>query len=182
LETLVRLQLVLRALIANHGKDWTPISEMHSFETYTMKVACHEGWAKEMKAIWRGYYSDYQKQAAEDSPFVNFIRYWLGREGNIGRWARSGQIYKELEDKYERKFSQYCRSDAAFGKKLKENISALGVLGVEKRPAHNGTEYMFQPSEQQAAQCKAAYEDSLSKWARAMDDVEKTGADPNLAW
>ena len=44
LETLVRLQLILRALIAGRDKEWAPVSQMHSYETFTMRIADHEGW------------------------------------------------------------------------------------------------------------------------------------------
>jgi hypothetical protein len=183
LETLVRLQLVLRALIANQGKEWPPLSEMHPYETYTMQVADHEGWREEMENIWRGYYAEYQKQAAEDSPLVNFIRCWLGREGNIGRWARTGQIYKELEDNYGRKFTQFCRSDAAFGRRIKENYSAMAVLDPDKKSLDGCTEYRFSCSApEQRKHCQNAYTDSLSRFARVEDDADKVNADPSLAW
>jgi hypothetical protein len=32
----VRLQLILRALIAGRDKEWAPVSQMHSYETFTM--------------------------------------------------------------------------------------------------------------------------------------------------
>lgn len=173
---------MLKALIANRGRAWKPISEMHSYETYTMRIAHYEGWAPEMEAIWRGYYAEYQKQAAEDSPFVNFVRCWLGREGNVGRWARSGQIYKDLENTLSKKFTSACRSDAAFGRKLKENYSALGILGVEKRLRDGYNEYCFKPSGDQLKQCQNAYEDSKTLWAREADETSVTNEDPTRVW
>jgi hypothetical protein len=53
LEILVRLQNVLRALTAN-TKSYPPVSQMGSFETFTMRIADHEGWADEMQDIWEG--------------------------------------------------------------------------------------------------------------------------------
>ena len=47
LETLVRLRNVLRGMEANRGKCYPPISEMHSYETWTMMIADHEGWGEE---------------------------------------------------------------------------------------------------------------------------------------
>ncbi len=55
LETLIRLQNILRAMVANGGKEYEPITQMHSYEEWTMRIAAHEGWAEEMKAIWQGY-------------------------------------------------------------------------------------------------------------------------------
>jgi hypothetical protein len=133
LETLVRLQLILRALIANRDKEWAPVSQMHSYETYTMRIADYEGWREEMVDIWEGYYSGYKQRVSEDSPLVNFVRIWLGKSGNVGRWVRTGQIYKDLDNMLDRKFTQHFRSDAAFGRRLKENISALELLGIEKK-------------------------------------------------
>jgi hypothetical protein len=164
LETLVRLQMVLRALVANQNKEWPPVSEMHSYETFTMRIADHEGWREEMVMIWQGYYEEYRQRATEDSPLVNVVRCWLGRDGNVGRKVRTGQIYKDLEDMLGRKFTQLYRSDAVFGRRLKENISALSLLGIQKMFLHGGTTYWFEPGEEQVEQCKNAYADSMSRW------------------
>lgn len=166
LETLVRLQLILKAQIANRDKEYDPVSEMHSYESFTMRIADYEGWPAEMKAIWEGYYEEYRQRAEEDSPFVNIIRCWLGREGNVGRWVRTGEIYRNLEEMYSRTFTQTWRSDASFGKKLKENYSALGLLGIEKKFLQGGTTYRFTPQPEQWIICKDAYKDSLTRYAR----------------
>jgi len=48
----------------------------------------------------------------------------------------------------------FCRSDAAFGKKLKENFAALGILGLKKRFLHGGNEYRFLLIPEQLQQCQ----------------------------
>jgi hypothetical protein len=99
-----------------------------------------------------------------------------------GCWARSGQIYKDLENRYGKKFTQFCRSDAAFGRRLKENYSALGVLNPDKRFRDGGHEYCFNPTEEQKKQCQNAYEDSLTTYARGEDIADDVNKDPSLAW
>src|ERR1017187_3108664 len=116
-----------------------------------------------MKAIWEGYYEEYRQRVAEDSPFVNIIRCWLGREGNAGRWVRTGEIYHNLEEIYGRTFTQTWHSDAVFGKKLKENYSALGLLGIEKKFLHGGSTYKFVPNPEEGAICLNTYRDSLTR-------------------
>jgi hypothetical protein len=163
LEILVRLQFVLRALLGCK-EEQTPISEMASFETYTMRVAQYEGWDAEMRLIWEGYSGAYKERLTEDSPLINFVRCWLGKRGNVGRKARTGQIYRDLTDMLGTKFTQHFRSDAAFGRKLKENLSALGLLGIHTQFKDGSTVYWFEPSPEQVGQCKNAYEDSVSRW------------------
>jgi hypothetical protein len=92
LEILVRLQNVLRALSAN-TKSYAPVSQMGSFETFTMRIADHEGWADEMQDIWEGYMGDYRERITEDSPLVEYVRRWIGMTmmNNAGRWARAGE-------------------------------------------------------------------------------------------
>ena len=164
LETLVRLRLILKALTANKGKEWPPISQMHSYETFTMRVANYEGWAEEMQTIWRGYYAEYQQRSAEDSPFINFIRCWLGSSSkNIKRWVRSGEVYKELTLAYDRSFTQTFRTSAVFGRRMKENISALSILGVEKKLLNGNWLFCFEPDPEQVRECANAYSDSLHR-------------------
>jgi hypothetical protein len=140
---------------------------MHSYESFTMRIADYEGWAPEMKAIWEGYYEEYRQRAAEDSPFVNTIRCWLGK-GNVGRWARTGEMYRDLEEMYRLTFTQAWRSDAAFGKKLKENYSALGLLGIEKKFLDGCTTYRFVTPLEQVGICNNAYQDSLTRYSREL--------------
>lgn len=165
LETLLRLRLVLKALIAYRGREWKPESEMASFETYTMQVSAYEGWHDEMIAIWQGFATESRQRTAEDSPIINLIRCWLGRPlsaggTNVGRWARGGEIYKDLAELYGRKFTSGFRSDAAFGRKLKSNASALSVLKIQKKLANGSWTYCFDPPTEQLAQCRDAFKDS----------------------
>jgi hypothetical protein len=136
---------------------------MHPFENFTMRIADYEGWAEEMRGIWESHRGEYQHQLTEDSPLVNYIRCWLGKDDrNIGRWVRTGQLYQELADRYG-KLTQSWRTDAAFGRKLKENETALHLLGIQKRFRHGSTEWRFDPPSEEAERCKNAYADSARK-------------------
>jgi hypothetical protein len=161
LEILVRLQNVLRALVDNK-KSYPPVSQMHSFETFTMRIADHEGWADEMLSIWQGYMGDYRERITEDSPLVEYVRRWIGMAtmNNAGRWARAGEIYADLERTYGTSFTKMWRSSAVFGKRLKENKTALRVLGVEAKPLHGNLLYKFEPSPEQMERCRDAWNDS----------------------
>jgi hypothetical protein len=161
LEILVRLQNALRALVANK-KSYPPVSQMHSFETFTMRVADHEGWADEMCGIWQGYMGDYRERITEDSPLVEYVRRWIGMatKSNAGRWARAGEIYADLQKVYGQDFTKMWRSSAVFGKRLKENKTALRVLGVEVKPLHGNLLYKFEPLPEQMERCRDAWNDS----------------------
>jgi hypothetical protein len=114
----------------------------------------------------------------EDSPLINFVRCRLGREGNVGRRARTGQMYRDLADMLGTKFRQYFRSDATFRRKLKENYSALGLLGINKLFKDGSTTYWFEPTPSQVGLCKNAYVDSVSRWRQRQESEEQP--DPNV--
>lgn len=145
-----------------------------------MRVADHGGWAEEMVAIWRGYRGDAQERVVEDSPFVDVVRRWVGIPGgkNVGRWATAGDIHHELHGVYERDFLQAYRNSAVFGRRLKENFSALRVLGIEKKRLDGYWLYCFTPTPLQVGLSAAAYKNSVPSWATAdpprvpdLDDV-----------
>ena len=161
LEILVRLQSVLRALVAN-SKSYPPVSQMHSFETFTMRVADHEGWGDEMCRIWQGYMGDYRERITEDSPLVEYIRRWIGMAsgGKTGRWARAGEIYTDLEKVYGESFTKLWRSSSVLGRRLKENLTALRVLGVQTKSLNGNQLYEFEPSPEQMERCRDAWNDS----------------------
>jgi hypothetical protein len=160
LELLVRLQNILVALTEN-AKDYHPVTQMHSFETLTMRIADHEGWGEDMRSIWQGYMGEYQNRMTEDSPFVEYLRRWIGMSTtNCGREARAGEIYGELQGAFGLSFSKMWRSSAAFGKKLKENITALRILGVKTRVLHGNPRYKFEPDSEQLERCRDAWNDS----------------------
>jgi hypothetical protein len=161
LEILVRLQNVLRALVANK-KSYPPVSQMHSFETFTMRVADHEGWADEMHDIWEGYMGDYRERITEDSPLVEYVRRWIGMttKSNAGRWARAGEIYADLQKAYGQDFTKMWRSNAVFGRKIRENLTALRVLGIDTKKPQGNQFYKFEPSPEQMARCRDAWNDS----------------------
>jgi hypothetical protein len=52
------------------------------------------------------------------------------------------------------------RSSAVFGKRLKENKTALRVLGGETKPLHGNQLYKFEPSPEQMERCRDAWSDS----------------------
>jgi hypothetical protein len=188
LETLVRLRLVLRALIAARGKKGTPlVSQMGGFETFTMQVAEFEAWQNDMIAIWKSFMAESKQTVAEDSPVINLIRCWLGREAyagittNVGRWVRSGEIYKELSELYEKKFTQRFVTDSAFGRSLKRNASAMSVLGLQKKKVNGSWTYCFGPlAPEQLQQCKDAYKDSLVKTSHFWGDRSIEPSEANL--
>lgn len=177
LETLLRLQLVVKALVANRDREYPPISEMHSFENWTMRIADYEGWADEMVAIWKGCKAQYQERVTEDSPLVDAVRRWIGSnpERNVGRWVRTSEIYKELAEKYRHQVTDAWRSSAVFGKRLKENFSALRLLGIEKKVLDGTTLHRFNCSPIQVEQCTTSYEDSVPSW-RLLADREDAKA------
>jgi hypothetical protein len=166
LETLLRLQLVVKALTAKRDQEYPPISEMHSFESWTMRIADHEEWSDEMVVIWKGCKAQYQERVTEDSPLVDAVRRWIGSypEKNVGRWVRASEIYRELSEKYYRQVTDAWRSSAVFGKRLKENFSALRLLGIEKKVLDGTTMYCFNSTPSQVEQCTTAYVDSVPSW------------------
>ena len=171
LEILVRLQNVLRALVANNKKSYPPVSQMHSFETFTMRVADHEGWADEMTSIWQGYMGDYRERITEDSPLVEYVRRWIGMttKSNAGRWARAGEIYADLQKAFGQDFTKTWKTSSVFGKRLKENKTALRVLGVETKSLHGDQLYKFEPSPEQMERCRDAWNDSAPARYRGDD-------------
>ena len=177
LETLVRLHYIVKALAANQ-KRYLPVSEMHSYENWTMRIADYEGWASEMTAIWRGCMKSYREKVTEDSPLVNVIRCWLGSSPkNIGRTVRASEMYKELSERYGREFRAIWKTDAVFGRRIKENISSLRLLGVEDGKRDGCSSYCFYPDEGQKGQCINAYKDSTPEWKLRSDaDDEKLDA------
>lgn len=161
LEILVRLQNVLRALVANK-KSYPAVSQMHSFENFTMRIADHEGWADEMQDIWEGYMGDYRERITEDSPLVEYVRRWIGMttKTNAGRWARAGEIYADLEETYGVSFTRMWKSSAVFGRKIRENLTALRVLGIDTKKPQGNQHYKFDPSSEQMERCRDAWNDS----------------------
>jgi hypothetical protein len=133
---------------------------------WTMRVADHGGWAEEMVAIWRGYRGDALERVVEDSPFVDVVRRWIGvpKGKNVGGWASPGEIHHELKDMYGRDFAQVWKNPAVFGRKLKENFSALRILGIGKKKLDGSWRYCFTPTSLQVKQSEAAYKNSVPSW------------------
>jgi hypothetical protein len=177
LETLVRLQLVLRALVTNRDKNYLPVSQMHSYETYTMRVADYEGWAAEMVDIWQRYHAEYQVKTTENSPLVEYVQRWLGmKASNVDRWVRAGEMYGELEEEYDRKFTQNWRNSTSWGKQLSAHRSALKLLNMDHKISHNTVVYKFTPTPGQLEVCRQAYQDARSKLMK-FSDSEASGVD-----
>ncbi|MGA8776466.1 MAG: hypothetical protein WB536_18895 [Terriglobales bacterium] len=93
---------------------------------------------------------------------MEYVRRWIGMatKSNAGRWARAGEIYADLQKVYGQDFTKMWRSSAVFGKRLKENKTALRVLGVEVKPLHGNLLYRFEPSQEQMERCRDAWNDS----------------------
>jgi len=164
LETLVRLQKILRGLVANERKNYPPESEMHSFETMTMRAAEHEGWAGEMKEIWKSYVADYQQKVTEYSPIVDEVRKWLGYPGadskfpNIRRWVATGELFKDIKMLGGRDCT--WKNESTFGRAIKKHLSALRVIGISCKKKDGYECVMFDPSPEQLIACKSAYRHS----------------------
>ncbi len=171
LETLIRLRNVLRGLVANKDKQYPPVSEMHSYETYTMRCADHEGWAGEMQEIWKGYYGDYQQRIVEYAPIVDELKKWIGFKSlsspsatpvhpNAGRWVRVGELWLELKEIAGPDIT--WKNESTLGRALEKHFSALRVLGVDKKLLNGSRRYRFSPNEQQMKECASAWEEAHS--------------------
>jgi hypothetical protein len=170
LETLVRLQNVLRALLAN-TTEYKPISEMASFENFTRRVANYEAW--DVETIWRGLMNNYQRQLTEGDAFINWMKCWIGKEGNVGRTLRPGQLYAELDQCYGRNFRKTagCSNVALFGKTIRKNLDPLGALGITQIGNKSGPTYAFQPKPEVLEECVSCYAETqhLSHWERVYE-------------
>ena len=60
------------------------------------------------------------------------------------------------------------RSSAVFGGKIRENLTALRVLGIETKSLHGNQQYKFDPSDEQMNRCREAWSDSAP--ARFLSD------------
>jgi hypothetical protein len=169
LETLMRLMKILRGLVANKDKEYPPVSEMHSYETFTMRCADHEGWAGEMREIWKGYRGDYQQRIVEYAPVVDELRKWIGYKSpaspsavpvypNAGRWVKVGELWRDLKQIAGHDIT--WKNESTLGRALERHFSALRILGVEKRLLSGTKRYRFSPSGQQMKDCAAAWEDA----------------------
>jgi hypothetical protein len=90
LETLVRLQLVLRAMNAMGKKQYVGESGMLDYEFWTRRVAEREGWEEQMRQIWEIRYTNGQTLAASANTMVQTIRLWLGK---IGGWMKPDELF-----------------------------------------------------------------------------------------
>ena len=169
LETLIRLRNVLRGLLANKDKEYPPVSEMHSYETFTMRCADHEGWAGEMEQIWKGYRGDYQQRIAEYAPIVDEVRKWVGFKSpsspstapvypNAGRWVKVSELWQELKEIAG--FDITWKNASTLGRALERHLSALRVLGVERKLLNGSWRYRFNPNQKQMEECAGAWEDA----------------------
>lgn len=169
LETLIRLRNILRGLLANRDKEYSPVSEMHSYETYTMRCADQEGWAGEMQEIWKGYRGDYQRRIAEYAPIVDELKKWIGFKSlsspltapvfpNSGRWVKVSELWQELTKIAGPDIT--WKNESTLGRALERHLSALRVLGVEKKLLNGSKRYRFIPDEQQMKECAAAWEEA----------------------
>ena len=164
LETLVRLQLVLRAMNALGKKQYVGESGMLDYEFWTRRVAEFEGWEEDMRRIWEIQYKQGQTQAASVNTMVQTVRLWLGKVGaddsmpNVGRIVQPSEMFKEIYELNEKTNQKHTyTSVVSFGRALERNISELHTLGIEQRGSPGHRKYVFRPSEDAAEQCREIY-------------------------
>ena len=179
IETLARLQLCVRALAASGNKRYAKKSGMQEFETWTMRIADAEGWAKGMEAIWAGYMEDSSGVIIENSPFVTSMRLWVGSiEGTKaiteGQWVKAGDIYRVLKpllDKSDLKQFAFGH-ESRLGVAMMDKLDILrDAFGVELKFTRGHNWYKFNPSEAALAESKQAYRAALGVY----DDDEGEG-------
>src|SRR5271163_2375551 len=172
LETLIRLRNVLRGLLANKEKEYAPVSEMHSYETFTMRCADYEGWAGEMQEIWKGYRGDYQHRIVEYAPIVDEVKKWIGFKSrsspsnapvfpNAGRWVKVSELWQELKEIAGPDIT--WKNESTLGRALERHFSVVRMLGVEKKLLNGSKRYRFSPNEEQMKECAAAWEDARDR-------------------
>jgi hypothetical protein len=164
LETLVRLQLVLRAMNALEQKQYVGESGMLDYEFWTRRVAEFEGWEETMRRIWEIQYSQGQTQAASVNTMVQTVRLWLGKIGgddsmpNVGRIVQPSEMFKEIYELNEKTNQKHTyTSVVSFGRAMERNITELHTIGIEQRGAPGHRKYAFRPTEEAAAQCREIY-------------------------
>lgn len=164
LETLVRLQLVLRAMNALEQKQYVGESGMLDYEFWTRRVAEFEGWEENMRRIWEIQYNQGQTQAASVNTMVQTVRLWLGKIGgddsmpNVSRIVQPSEMFKEIYDLNEKTNQKHTyTSVVSFGRAMERNITELHTLGIEQRGAPGHRKYVFRPTEDAAAQCREIY-------------------------
>ena len=164
LETLVRLQLVLRAMNALGQKQYVGESGMLDYEFWTRRVAEFEGWEEDMRRIWEIQYKQGQTQAASVNTMVQTVRLWLGKVGaddsmpNVGRIVQPSEMFKEIYELNEKTKQKHTyTSVVSFGRALERNISELHTLGIEQRGSPGHRKYVFRPSEDAGEQCREIY-------------------------
>jgi hypothetical protein len=168
LETLVRLNYIVKALKEN-TKAYNPVSEMHSYENWSMRIADYEGWGDEMKAIWNGCVTTYKEKVTENSLLVEVIRKWIGSnpKKHTGEYFRAGQIHQELMRLYPKQTSTFWKSGTGFQKAIESNYSALRSLGVDNNGGKLRSGYKvwkFTPTPAEVQMCVATYTDSTREY------------------
>jgi hypothetical protein len=166
IEVLVRLQHIVCAYNKPEVK-YTMVSEMPEYEDWTYRLAAHEGWYPEMKAIWKGYQEGYNKTIAEGKPLVYLVKLWLGQPGvgdetNVGRkvspttlWAEVDKVTRQLGIKHT------YTSVSSFGIHITKNLAELQTLGMGKNKMTGDRLVWFEPSEEQIAEARKQYHDLL---------------------
>jgi len=181
-ETLVRLQGCLRGLQLTEGRSYPHRSEMHEFETLTMRLADAEGWADGMAAIWEGYMGDYKAAMVEHSPLVGALRAWAG--GPAGRkaidggsWVGSAEIYEEVRRLLDPKDMRWNGSKS-FGRAMASGMSSLRyALGARTKMLHGNRLYAFKPSREAREKARQAFE---ACGGRARNAIEEDDAANSL--
>jgi hypothetical protein len=173
LETLVRLQNILRDHVSHGTEEYQPNSQMLEYETYTLRCAEAEGFLPEMQAIWQAQMRTYQTEITDSNPLVHLVRHWLGTPNgkNLKREVTPGVLWQELSSISERMgVLMTYKSASAFGKRIKENISPLSTLGIASVGNSSHATYRFDPKPEVVAECRVMYKESMSASTKRLID------------
>jgi hypothetical protein len=191
IEVLIRLQHIVCAYNKPKVKH-TMVSEMPEYEDWTYRLAAHEGWYPQMRAIWVAHQQAYNETIAESNPLVMLIKLWLGQptskdsngfDSNVGKHVSTSTLWVEV-DKITRRLGlkQTYTSAAGFGKHLTKNMSELLTLGFRTNSESGGAKRVwFNPSEEQIKEAQELYRDlmagSSSRGLGGVDCVTRSDMD-----
>ena len=124
---------------------------------------------EEMKALWIGYYADYQARIIEFSPIVDEIRKWLGygktesitgetTYPNFCRWVTIGELFKDLHNMAGRGCT--WKNAASLGKSIEKHMSGLRVFNPERKNQNGSKWIRFDPPEQVKVAAVEAYKNA----------------------
>jgi hypothetical protein len=169
-ELLARVQQTLMALKATKDKRYVCASDMQEFERFTLRVADHEGWLNECKAIWEAFQIDYKRDIVMGDPLVMILRLWLGSfsnrrpvaGGNANRAVSPATLWAECEEIRERlSLKQTYASAEAMGRKMSRGDAAtmLATIGYQRSGRVGHPMHKFVPTPAVLADCIQEFAD-----------------------